>query len=566
MNNQPTFYEKDVKWMPQVFRTWARFRNLITTTCLLLPVFVPILGFGQSNLFIEGTITNEENEPLVGVTILLIDQNIGTITNANGYYKIALEEPGTYTVTVSSMGFEPQSFSVEITSGQKITQDIVLKTSISSLDEVIVSGQTEKLTLEASPLSVEAIELGSLKVESSDIATILNRTAGVNIRQSAGLGSDVRININGLQGKAITFFRDGTPTDYLGGGFNIALLPANSLERIDVYKGVLPVSLGADALGGALNFISRKNRESSLEVSHELASYQTHRSSLNVFLRDHKDRFIELLGFFNYSENNYPVDVQTRDPETRNLRDITTDRFHDTFLSTFGEIKFGVENKKWADEFTVSSGFSLIRDDVQHSIQMLQAFGRARQLEDGLFGSVKYEKSLVDQRLDLSLFGAFGRHTTTTIDTALQVFNWLGEVERRQGFTRGEINNGGISMAEFTDTELAGRLTIHYDLSDKHSLTFNNVVTKKRRIGNDPVGLRVTPEQIDPLTAPASLLTNVSGFEWKSFWLDKRLILRTGVKNYYFENSGIDFGDAFISTIDPIVNSGVLFGTNTALK
>ncbi|MEM6815965.1 MAG: TonB-dependent receptor [Bacteroidota bacterium] len=536
--------------------------NLFTIILHLMPSLL----FSQSDVTIEGKITDEQAEPIIGATVRLSGQNIGTISNIEGYYRLVLKRPGVYKINVSSIGFETKTFFTNVKPGDFIREDIILIPSVSSLNEVIVRGKSEKLTLEAGSLSLEAIELGSLKVESSDVAAILNRTAGVNIRQSAGLGSPVRININGLQGKAITFFRDGTPTDYLGNGFNIALLPANSLERIDVYKGVLPISLGADALGGALNFVSKRNRENTIELSHEVASYQTHRSSANVHLKDEQNHFIELLSFFNYSENNYPVDVQIRDPETRNLRDITADRFHDTFLSAFGEIKWGVRNGKWAEEFSVSGGFSLIRDDIQHSLQMLQAFGRARQQEDGLFGSVKYMESSKDHRLNVSVFGALGRHTTMTRDTALQVFNWLGEVERKQGFTRGEVNNGNISLAEFTVTELAGRATVNYRLADDHQLIFNNVITRKRRKGNDPVGPRVTSDQLDPLTVPASLLTNISGLEWKSFWLNRNLLFRTGIKNYYFKNSGIDFGDVFISTFDPIKNSGNLFGANAAIK
>ncbi len=273
------------------------------------------------------------------------------------------------------------------------------------------------------------------------------------------MGSSVRINLNGLQGKAISFFRDGIPTDYLGNTFNIAFLSPNTLERVDVYKGIVPVELGADALGGALNFISKKNRQNIVELSHEVASYNTHRSAINAYYKNDADQFVKLTSFFNYSDNNYKVDVKLRNPDTRNLEDIRAERFHDTFLSSFSELQLGALNLTWADEISISGGASLSRDDVQNSLQMIQAFGRARLLQDGFFGALNYRKSLND-RLSIDFFGAHGQHTTSTIDTALQVFNWLGEVERRQGFTRGEVNNGNISLAEFMVNERVGRLLL----------------------------------------------------------------------------------------------------------
>ena len=57
--------------------------------------------------------------------------------------------------------------------------------------------------------------------------------------------------MNGFQDRAIKNFKDGIPMDYLGAGYNISLVPVNMLERVEVYKGVLPTALGADALGGA---------------------------------------------------------------------------------------------------------------------------------------------------------------------------------------------------------------------------------------------------------------------------------------------------------------------------
>ena len=70
------------------------------------------------------------------------------------------------------------------------------------------------------------------------------------------LGSSSNVIVNGYQGRAVKLFRDGIPSDYLGDGYNVSLLPVNLLERVGVYKGVLPVRLSAHALGGAINLVS----------------------------------------------------------------------------------------------------------------------------------------------------------------------------------------------------------------------------------------------------------------------------------------------------------------------
>ena len=49
----------------------------------------------------------------------------------------------------------------------------------------------------------------------------MNRSAGIRIRQTGGLGSNAGLMMNGFQDRAIKNFKDGIPMDYLGAGYNI---------------------------------------------------------------------------------------------------------------------------------------------------------------------------------------------------------------------------------------------------------------------------------------------------------------------------------------------------------
>lgn len=82
--------------------------------------------------------------------------------------------------------------------------------------------------------------------------------AGVKLRVNSGVGSDYNFTLNGFSGRQVKFFMNGLAMDNFGDAFSINNLPANMVERAEVYKGVLPVGLGADALGGAVNVITRK--------------------------------------------------------------------------------------------------------------------------------------------------------------------------------------------------------------------------------------------------------------------------------------------------------------------
>ncbi|MEM8940332.1 MAG: TonB-dependent receptor, partial [Bacteroidota bacterium] len=229
--------------------------------CFLFNVLVffffltKINGQKQDGYELRGKVFDHENQPLPGATINVMGSKIGAISGVDGDFFLQLDKEGTYTLEISSMGFQTQQQTILI--NRKTTNvTIQLEEAIAELKQVVVEAASEKLTLETGALSIESIDLKIIRAEAADLPAVLNRTAGVNIRQSAGLGSRARININGLQDKAIEFFRDGIPVDYLGDAFNIALLSPNTLDRVDIYKGVIPAELGGDVLGAGLNFIT----------------------------------------------------------------------------------------------------------------------------------------------------------------------------------------------------------------------------------------------------------------------------------------------------------------------
>src|SRR5690606_1593015 len=145
-------------------------------------------------------------------------------------------------------------------------ENLVLQIRLSSdekvLQEVTVVGKSETQQVREQTVRAVVVDTRAVSTQATTLTDLMNRSTGVRIRQNGGLGGRPEISINGFQGKAIKYFKDGIPLDYMGDGYNIASLPLEALERIEVYKGVLPVSLGADALGGAVNLVSAKRRGS----------------------------------------------------------------------------------------------------------------------------------------------------------------------------------------------------------------------------------------------------------------------------------------------------------------
>ena len=143
------------------------------------------------------------------------------------------------------------------------------------LDDVVVTGSMAQ-ALEKRGFAVNVIETGQIALQSVQVNEILDRTAGVRIRQDGGMGSRVNYNINGLSGNSIKIFIDGVPASNYGPSFSLSSIPSALIERIEVYKGVVPGYLSEDALGGAINIILKQRRNKSLTTSFSVGSFNTH--------------------------------------------------------------------------------------------------------------------------------------------------------------------------------------------------------------------------------------------------------------------------------------------------
>lgn len=127
----------------QTFKKIAMLKKLFLTGILLLSV----LSYAQvTTSNIRGQITDENNEPLPGATVLAVHQptgtEYGTVTNIDGRVNLLnLRIGGPYKITISYVGF--QSFeqnNIFLDLGQTYNLEIQLKSSMEQLEEVVVTG------------------------------------------------------------------------------------------------------------------------------------------------------------------------------------------------------------------------------------------------------------------------------------------------------------------------------------------------------------------------------------------------------------------------------------------
>ena len=468
-----------------------------------------------------GTVVDENGIPVAGATVSLDGRKHQAITDTKGVFQLEEIAGGPHTLEVSHLGSAPQVIPLQFKRQEDIEVNITLSADAHQLDEVWVSVKSVNRELAERPILTQVVDTRMAQQQPTTLTELLNRSAGVRVRQTGGLGASSNLMINGFQNRSIRYFKDGIPLDYLGGGFDISLVPVNMLERVEVYKGILPPTLGADALGGALNLVTNQQTGQQVNASYEVGSFNTHRVSLTAFT-PFKDSsfFIGVDGFFNYSDNDYKADLEVADPESGRPYAVRVPLFHNAFKNYYAELYGGVAHTTWADELRIGLTAYQLDRQVNYGTSMSQAIGAATNRQHALVPTVRYRKGFWGDRLQVDQFLTTSVLQVDRVDTAGGQYNWLGEFTPTDGRI-GELITRG-SLASLNYRYYTSRSHAALRLDDRHTVDLNVVLSGFARTGSDPLGQRFANSGADVLAARARYNKQVVGLGLRSaFWGDR---------------------------------------------
>ena len=90
---------------------------------------------------------------------------------------------------------------------------------------------------------------------------VLTRTPGAAVRSIGGLGQYSSISLRGSSSQQVAIFLDGVPVDAsIAGLVDLSALPLDTLARLEIYRGHIPVQMGSAAIGGAINLVGLRHR------------------------------------------------------------------------------------------------------------------------------------------------------------------------------------------------------------------------------------------------------------------------------------------------------------------
>lgn len=492
------------------------------------------VGLGLLNMLsaqsIKGLVRDELGEGIPGITIQELNTNNGTFSDIDGSFSLQLVSGFPVKLKFSGIGYQDQN--ITLTSSKFF--EIKLPTSTEQLESVQVVGKSEATVLREQPYAVTVVDVKALKSQNLDVNEVLGSVSGVRIRQQGGLGSSFDFSLNGFTGSQVKFFMDGIPMDNFGSSLSLNNIPINMINGIEVYKGVVPIHLGADALGGAVNITTDQQVSNYLNASYSVGSFNTHRAAVLTRYTESKTGLTFNANlFYNYSDNNYwmrGVEVPKSDGSGK-LDTVDVRRFHDGYRSATAQIEIGVTNKPFADKLFIGLIASGNEKEVQTGLNNQDVFGEVMTTDQVLIPTLKYKKSdLFIKGLRLSAYGMLNQRQSARIDTSSRTYNWYGNYAIR-------INNAGEftynkSHFTFDDHSWLGSVNLSYDLNENHSFSINQSSSRFSRVGNDPMRDAsevpfTTPNTIEKSIYALSYQLQLLNGDWRTTTFVKKFLMHS---------------------------------------
>ncbi|GAA4304501.1 TonB-dependent receptor [Compostibacter hankyongensis] len=213
---------------------------------------------------ISGKITsNADKQPVVGATIRLKGTTTGTVTGADGSFKLTIPGTGDEQLEVSFVGFNTKTIPV----GDQSTFNIGLDENASTLEEIVVTGYTTQKKKDLTG-SVAVVNVDEMTRQPSGTVTkqLQGQASGVTVVGSGQPGSNPQVRIRGVNtfgNNTPLYVVDGVPTQ------NIADLNPNDVASMQVLKDAGAASIYGSRASNGVIIITTKKGSGKVTVSYD---------------------------------------------------------------------------------------------------------------------------------------------------------------------------------------------------------------------------------------------------------------------------------------------------------
>lgn len=216
----------------------------------------------QQNGTVRGRIVDDNNLPLPGANVFIEPLNKGSVTNVDGFYTILSVPSGSWELSVSYIGFNPESAVINVAPGGTSVQNFTLNAGIMLGDVTIgysLQGQARAMNQQRTNANITNIvasdQIG--RFPDANIGDALKRLPGINVQYDQGearfgsiRGTESRLNSVTINGERMPSAEGKNRV------IQLDLIPADMIQSIEVNKALTP-DMDADAIGGSVNLVTR---------------------------------------------------------------------------------------------------------------------------------------------------------------------------------------------------------------------------------------------------------------------------------------------------------------------
>lgn len=247
----------------------------------LFTFFIFFIAIGLQAQEVSGTITDENNAPIPGVSVIIEGTTTGTITDLDGNYTLKVE-PGTVKLVFSFIGYTRQELTINIKEGETKPLNLSLEPEVEVLDEMVVIGygtaKKRDLTGSISSVSSEAVMLVPTP---SFEAGLQGQAAGVQVTQGSGLaGSSSVVRVRGIAsisaGGDPLYVVDGIPitqNQFITGNSGamnnnpLAAINPSDIESVEILKDAQAVGIyGARGANGVILVTTKRAKNKGFSI------------------------------------------------------------------------------------------------------------------------------------------------------------------------------------------------------------------------------------------------------------------------------------------------------------
>ena len=219
-------------------------------------MMILIYHCAKSQNKITGKITDQDNVPLVGANVFLLDMNKSTVSDTNGNYELSNLPDGKFKIQFSAIE-HPNIIETVVLNGGTLELNIIMKRSAIELEAVVVTGGYNS-TQHENAVKIDILKLNSLAIiNTPNFAEVLTKVPGIDmISKGSGVSKQV---IRGLSMNDILILNNGVRFEnYQYSSHHPLGIDEFGIENIEIIKGPASLLYGSDAIGGVINFIKEK--------------------------------------------------------------------------------------------------------------------------------------------------------------------------------------------------------------------------------------------------------------------------------------------------------------------